>query len=108
AEPGGYCIGATEEMNSVVVGSNVTFTSCVDGIWASKKVRLTGLTSTNHTGIGVYSHGRIVLKNSTVTGSPGYDLVSGRAPVLIGTTCDHSGVATDDLITDTWGVCSSD
>jgi hypothetical protein len=34
-QPGGYCIGATEEMNSVVVGNNVTFTSCVDGIWAS-------------------------------------------------------------------------
>jgi hypothetical protein len=107
-QPGGYCIGATEEMNSVVVGSNVTLTSCVDGIWASKKVRLTGLTSTNHSGIGIYSHGRIVLKSSTVTGSPGYDLVSGHAPVLIATTCGHSGVAVDDLITDTWGVCAND
>jgi hypothetical protein len=49
-----------------------------------------------------------VLKSSTVTGSPGYDLISGHRPVLVGTTCDHSGVAVDDLVTETWGVCSSD
>jgi hypothetical protein len=106
--PGGYCIGATEEMNSVVVGTNVTLTSCVDGIWASKKVRLTGLTATNNTGFGVYSRGRIVLKSSTVTGSPSFDLVSGRRPVLVGTTCDHSGIDTGDVVTETWGVCASD
>jgi len=75
---------------------------------ASKKVRLTGLTATNNTGFGVYSRGRIVLKSSTVTGSPSYDLVSVRRPVLVGTTCDHSGIDTGDVVTETWGVCASD
>jgi hypothetical protein len=106
--PGGYCIGATAERRSVVVGQNVTLTSCVDGIWASGKVRLTGLTATNNSGIGVYSAKRLVLKSSTVTGSGVVDLLSGRRPVLLDTTCGTSRMDTYDPVPPTWGVCADD
>jgi hypothetical protein len=106
--PGGYCIGATDEMGSGVVGSTVTLTSCADGIWASKKVVLTGLTATSNTGVGIYSGGKIVLRDSTVTGSGVTDLLSVRRPVLVNSTCDHSTQSTGDPIPPTWGVCASD
>jgi hypothetical protein len=107
ASPGGYCIGATDETGSGVVGSNVTLTSCADGIWASKKVVLTGLTANNNTGVGIYSGGKIVLRDSSVTGSGILDLLSGRRPVLVNSSCDHSAQDTTDPLP-TWGVCASD
>jgi hypothetical protein len=106
--PGGYCIGATAEIRSSVVGQNVTLTSCVDGIWASGKVRLDGLTATNNSGVGVYSAKRLVLKNSSVAGSGPIDLLSGRRPVLLNTTCDTSAQDTTDPVLPTWGVCALD
>ena len=108
-DPGGYCIGATAEIRSAVVGQNVTLTSCVDGIWASGKVRLTNLTANNNSGVGVYSARRLVLKSSSVTGSGVVDLLSGRRPVLLlGTTCGTSRQDTFDPVPPTWGVCTND
>ena len=106
--PGGYCIGATAEIRSAVVGQNVTLTSCVDGIWASGKVRLTNLTANNNSGVGVYSAKRLVLKDSSVTGSGIVDLLSGRRPVLLNTTCGTSRQDTFDPVPPTWGVCAND
>jgi hypothetical protein len=108
SDPGGYCVGATAESRSAVVGSDVTLSSCVDGIWASRRVRLTRLTATNNTGIGVFSGSRLVLVSSTVTGSGVLDLLSVRRPALTDTSCDRSGVAIDDIPTTSWGVCAND
>jgi len=106
-DPGGYCVGGAEPRSSII-GSDVTLASCHYGIQAWRRVKITGLTAAGQPGIAVHSRRRLVLIDSSVTGSGIVDLLSGRPPVLVNTACDTSGVDTDDVITQSWGVCAND
>jgi hypothetical protein len=108
ADPGGYCIGATDESGSIVKGSDVILTGCPHGIWASRQVKLDRLTAVGLGGIAVFSQHSIKLSDSTVTGSGFLDLLSGRRPKLTNTACDRSGVNGDDPLSESWGVCAND
>jgi hypothetical protein len=108
AQPGGYCLGATDETGSIVKGSDVILTGCPDGIWASRQVKLDRLTAVGLGRIAVFSRNSIRLRDSTVTGSGSLDLLSGRRPKLTNTACDRSGVDVDDVPSESWGVCAND
>lgn len=106
--PGGYCIGATNEEGSMVSGTTVNLISCADGVWASKSVKMKGLTAVGLGGIAVYSGQYVMLRDSTVTGATAFDIVSGRRPRLANSTCTRSGVDINDIPVDDWDVCTND
>jgi hypothetical protein len=106
-DAGGYCIGGAEPRSSII-GTDVTLTSCHYGIQAWRRVKMTRLTAAGQPGIAVHSQRRLVLIDSSVTGSGIVDLLSARPPVLVNTACDTSGVDVDGDITQSWGVCAND
>jgi hypothetical protein len=59
----------------------------------------------------IVSRGPLRLTDSSVTGSPRFDLVSKNRPRLVNTTCGTSrriGAGGVVLETESWGVCAGD
>lgn len=89
--------------------------------WAgieTRSFRFDGLNATGNGSDGTTSGGAIlatrrgVLRNSLLGGNSldevSVDIISGRAPRLIDSTCFNSAMLVDGLPTGTWGVCSAD
>jgi hypothetical protein len=93
----------------VVKGTNVTANG--NGLQAilADRVRLQSLTATGNGDVGVIGSTGVALENSTVTGNQaggdGVDILSGRRPRLVNTTCGRSGNMDDGA---PWGVCTLD
>ena len=104
----GECIGATQP-GGRVTGSNVSVTGCQHGVYGTSRVQISAL-SVSASYIGVFSAGTTELTDSTVTGSEYADLYSGRPPVLVNTTCDHSLQYHRQASAPAgpWGVCAND
>ena len=101
------------------VGSDVTITGGGEGgVTALSGVRATRLAITGTPGVGLFSRGSVVLRDSSVTGSVylGLDVLTRRLPRLLGTsTCGGSARLLPDpgnpggfVIGPSWGVCAND
>jgi len=104
----GDCIGATQH-SGLVTGSNVSVSGCQHGVYGTSRVQVSAL-SVSASYIGVFSAASIELTDSTVTGSEWTDLYSGRLPLLVNSTCDHSLQYHRRAFApgDPWGVCAND
>lgn len=90
-------------------GRNVTVSNNhAAGIYATKRVRVHGLTAVGNDGVGVSGIGRVSLFGATVedndAGGDGIDVFSTNPPNLKETSCGTSGGAVDGA----WGVCTND
>lgn len=97
------------ELTRLVKGTNVTASgNGLQGIFA-ERVRVQSLTATGNGAEGVIGVKGLKLESSTVTGNDaagaGVDIVAGRRPRLIETTCGRSASFEDGT---PWGVCASD
>jgi len=100
-------------LNARVKGTNVTVSNSGEfGLLGSQSVAMSGVTVTGSGMAGVISaSGRLVLRDSTVTGNGGgtLDLLSPRRPKLKNTVCDHSAMLnSDNSAGPPWGVCTQD
>jgi hypothetical protein len=92
-------------------GTDVIVTGCHTGIGMLSRVRAVRLDDRNNLTTGV-STNRARLVDSIVTGNifigHPLDLLTGRRPVLIRTTCDASAQIVDQTVGPSWGVCTGD
>jgi hypothetical protein len=76
------------------------------------KFKIANATVTNNGNIGANALTRALLVNTTMTGNHGldadYDIVSGKRPRLLSSTCGKSATAYGPFPPPSWGVCAND
>jgi hypothetical protein len=99
-------LGATRTINAERTIANANRT----GLLAHRRVRGVEIQVTGNNAAGIecwdgLSRGGVSLRDSSVTGSVIYDLLTGRLPRLINSTCGTSHKAGTG---DSWGICTND
>ena len=108
--PGGSnCIDTSYSTGSSVTGSNVMLLGCDVGIGNQGSIDLANLTVVDAATYGVFARKKLRLTDSSITGSP-IDIVSGKLPLLVNTTCGRSAVfeRRDGVTNESFGVCAND